>query len=105
MTLAALLATGGLFALLRRRVWLALGLVIGGYITGLVSGAFAQLPYLIYPSLTIDAAASPHISITAFVITTAVGGPLLLAALSVLYWTTLRPAPRAPMLSPPVDLS
>lgn len=91
MALAALLATTGLATLIARRVWLALALTVAGYLLGLVSGAFAQLPYLIYPSLTLDAAASPHASITAFVLATAIGGPLLLAALATLYWTTLRP--------------
>lgn len=92
MGLAALLVLGGILALVLRRHGLAVILTASGYLLGLLAGAFAQLPYLIYPSLTLDQAASPHASISAFVIASAIGGPLLLAALAVLYATTLRPA-------------
>ena len=46
---------------------------------------------LVYPSLTLDQAASPAPSVSGFVVVSAVGGPLLLAGLATLYAIALRP--------------
>jgi hypothetical protein len=46
---------------------------------------------LVYPSLTLDQATSPAPSVSGFVVVSAVGGPLLLAALATLYAIALRP--------------
>lgn len=89
---AAALVAGGLVALARRRYGVAVTATGCGYVVGLVGGAFAQLPYLVYPSLTLSEAASPPSTVAAFLLTAAVGGPLLLAAKATLYATTLRPA-------------
>lgn len=92
MLAAAASVAGGLAALGRRRYGVAALLTGFGYLLGLVGGAFAQLPFVVYPSLTLSEAASPTSSIAAFLLTTAIGGPLLIAAMVVLYATTLRPA-------------
>lgn len=81
----------GLVALLRRRYTLAALLTASGYFAGVIGGAFAQYPYLVYPSLTVNEAAAPHQTLLAYLISTAVGGPLLLGALVVLYHLTLGP--------------
>ena len=46
---------------------------------------------LVYPSLTLDQAASPAPSVSGFVVVSAVGGLLHLAALATLYAIALRP--------------
>lgn len=89
---AAVLVVVGLQAVACRRYGAAVLLTGSGYLIGLVGGAFAQLPYLVYPSLTLEQAASPESSIAAFLVASAIGGPLLLAAMAVLYAVTLRPA-------------
>lgn len=88
---AALLLAGGLVALARSRYRAAVLLTGSGYLAGLLGGAYAQLPYLIYPALTLHQAASPHPTLTAFVAASAIGLPLLLVAIGLLYWLTLRP--------------
>ncbi len=94
MLAAAASITGGLAALGRRRYGLAVLLTGFGYLLGLLGGAFAQPPYVVYPSLTLSEAASPTSSIAAFLLATAIGGPLLIAAMVVLYATALRPVHR-----------
>jgi cytochrome bd ubiquinol oxidase subunit II len=92
----------GTVALWRRRYARAALLTFLGYLAGLLGGAFAQLPYLVYPSLTLEEAAAPRATLVAYLAVTAVGGPLLIAAMVALYHTTLGPdrrrsagAPRA----------
>lgn len=92
MLAAALLLVAGIAALGRRRHGVA-ALVTGlAYVVGLVGGAFAQLPYLVYPALTLDQAAAPGTSVAAFLAAAAFGAPLLAAAMAVLYATALAPA-------------
>ena len=52
-----------------------------------------SLPPLVEPAaeLTIDEAAAPDVTLTAYLIVTAVGAPLLVAALLALYHTALGP--------------
>lgn len=95
MLVAAVLLVAGILALVRHHPLLAVTISAAGYLVGLVGGAYAQLPYVVYPALTIGAAASPRPSVVAFLLAAALGGPLLLAATGVLYAATLR-APRAP---------
>ena len=85
----------GTLALYRRRYTLAALLTFGGYFSGLLGGAFAQLPYLVYPSLTLHEASSGSTATTAYLISTGVGAPLLLGALVALYHLTLGPRARA----------
>lgn len=87
----ALLIAAGTLALWRRRHATAALLVFAGYLAGLVGGAFAQLPYLIYPDLTLAEAAAPDATLVAYLVVTAVGGPLLVGAMVALYHTTLGP--------------
>jgi cytochrome bd-type quinol oxidase subunit 2 len=95
MVAGALLVAAGTLALWRRHYGAAALLVFSGYLSGLLGGAFAQLPYMVYPSLTVDAAAAPDASLVAYLAVTAVGGPLLIAAMVALYHTTLGPERRA----------
>ena len=94
MVAGALLVAAGTVALWRRRHAAAALLVFAGYLSGLLGGAFAQLPYLVYPSLTVEAAAAPASTLVAYLAVTAVGGPLLIAAMVALYHTTLGPGRR-----------
>ncbi len=91
MVLGAISVALGTLALWRRRFGLAALLVFGGYFAGLLGGAFAQLPYMVYPALTLEQAASPDASLTAYLAVTGLGFPLLVAALLALYHTTLGP--------------
>jgi cytochrome d ubiquinol oxidase subunit II len=91
MAAGALLVAAGTLALWRRRHALAALLVFAGYLAGLLGGAFAQLPYLIYPGLTLERAAAPDSTLMAYLVVTAAGGPLLIAAMVALYHTTLGP--------------
>lgn len=81
----------GTVALWYRRYALAALLTFAGYFAGLVGGALSQLPYMIYPALTVDQAAAPHATLVAYLIITAVGAPLLVAAMVALYHTVLGP--------------
>ena len=103
MALGALAVALGTLALWRRRYARAALLVFGGYFVGLLGGAFAQLPYMVYPALTLDQAASPDASLAAYLAVTGLGFPLLLAALLALYHTTLGPGRGAdePASTPP----
>lgn len=94
MGVAALAITAGSVSLVRRRYMVSTLLTGVGYLTGLLGGAFVQLPYVIYPALTLQQAASPRSSIASFLVASAIGGPLLAAALAVLYSTTLAPTNR-----------
>lgn len=89
---AGVLILAGLIALTRRRYPAAAVLTALGYGAGLLGGAFAQLPYLVYPALRVEDAASPSGTLTPFVISSATAGPVLLIALVVLYGTALAPA-------------
>lgn len=84
----------GTVAMWRRRHALAALLTFGGYFAGLVGGAFAQFPYMVYPLLTVHEAAAPSATLVAYLIITGVGAPLLVAALLALYHTTLGPERR-----------
>jgi cytochrome d ubiquinol oxidase subunit II len=68
----------------------ALAVTATGYATVLVGGAFAVYPYVVYPTLTAAAAAAPPASVSAFLAGTAVGGPIVLAALAALQIGTFR---------------
>ena len=81
----------GTVALWRRRYAAAAVLTFAGYLAGMIGGALAMLPYMIYPALTVEEAAAPGATLAAYLIVTAVGGPLLLAALVAMYHTTLGP--------------
>lgn len=94
LILTGLLVGSGLIAVRSRRYWTAVVLTFAGYLLGLVSGAIAQLPYLVYPALTLEQGSSPRSSIVAFLIAAALGGPLLLAGVVTLYATSLRPRRR-----------
>ena len=91
MVAGALAIAAGTLALWRRRYARAALLTFGGYFAGLMGGAFAQYPYLVYPQLTVEEAAAPDGSLSAYLLVTAVGGPLLIAAMVALYHTTLGP--------------
>jgi cytochrome bd-type quinol oxidase subunit 2 len=84
----------GTVALWLRRYAIAAVLTFAGYFAGLIGGAFAQYPYMVYPVLEIPEAAGPDPTLVAYLAVTAVGGPLLLAAMVALYHTTLGPAAR-----------
>ncbi|HEX2085412.1 MAG TPA: cytochrome d ubiquinol oxidase subunit II [Solirubrobacteraceae bacterium] len=81
----------GTVALWLRRFARAALLVFGGYFCGLVGGAFLPYPYMVLPELTIDEAAAPDATLTAYLVVTALGAPLLIAALLALYHTALGP--------------
>lgn len=93
MIAATLLLIAGVFALARGRTRPAALLTAAGYFGGLIGGAFAQLPYLVYPTLTLHEAAGPSASVSTFLIAAAAGGPLLIVV-GVLYGRTLRAQPR-----------
>jgi cytochrome d ubiquinol oxidase subunit II len=95
MVAGAILVGLGTVALLKRRYGRAALLTFAGYLSGLLGGAFAQLPYLVYPSLTLHEATSGSTATTAYLVATGVGAPLLLAAMLVLYHLTLGPRVRA----------
>lgn len=91
MATAGAMVAVGIAALARRR-YRAAAVVSGcGYLIGLVGGAFAQLPYVVYPALTIEEAASPKSSILGFLVVTAAGGPLLLLVIGMMYALVLSP--------------
>ena len=94
MAVGAIVVGLGTLALLKRRYALAALLTFAGYLSGLLGGAFAQLPYLVYPSLTLEEAASPDATLTAYLISTAIAGPVLLIAMGVLYHLTVGPRAR-----------
>ena len=81
----------GTVALWRRRYAPAALLTFIGYLCGLLGGAFAQLPYLVYPAMTVSEAAAPRESIVAWMIATGLGAPFLIFAMLALYHTTLGP--------------
>jgi cytochrome d ubiquinol oxidase subunit II len=87
---AASIALGTL-RLWRRHYASAALLTFAGYFAGLLGGAFAQLPYLVYPALKVSQAAAPDSTLLAYLVVTGVGGPLLLGALVALYHLTLGP--------------
>lgn len=91
MAVGAVVIFFGTVALWRRRYGLAALLTFAGYLSGLLGGAFAQLPYMVYPELTLEESAAPDETLVAYLIVTAVGLPLLLAAMVALYHTTLGP--------------
>lgn len=91
MVLGALAVAAGTLALWRRRYVTAALLVFAGYLAGLMGGAFAQLPYLVYPALTLEQAAAPNATLGAYLAVTGLGFPLLMAAMLALYHTTLGP--------------
>jgi cytochrome bd ubiquinol oxidase subunit II len=90
MVAAGCLLLLALLALARRRFRLAALATVAGYLTGFLGGAFAQLPYVVYPELKLSAAASPSSTLSAFLIAAAVGAPALIAAVGVLYSVVLR---------------
>jgi cytochrome bd ubiquinol oxidase subunit II len=92
MAAAGALLLLALVALGRGRVRVAVPLTAAGYLTGFLGGAFAQLPYIVYPGLTLSAAASPASTLTAFLVVVAIGAPALLVAVGVLYSVVLRSA-------------
>lgn len=94
MVVGAIVVGLGTLALWKRRYATAALLTFAGYLCGLLGGAFAQLPYLVYPSLTLEEAASPDTTLTAYLVATGVGAPLLLAAMVVLYHLTVGPRAR-----------
>jgi cytochrome d ubiquinol oxidase subunit II len=77
-------------ALTAHRPLPALAVTATGYASVLVGGAFAVYPYVVYPTLTAAAAAAPPASVSAFLAGTAVGGPIVLAALAALQIGTFR---------------
>ena len=81
----------GTVALWRRRYAAAALLTFVGYLCGLLGGAFAQLPYMVYPALTLSEAAAPGATLVAYLVVTGLGAPLLIAAMVALYHTTLGP--------------
>lgn len=81
----------GMVSLLRRRYASAALLVFGGYFAALMGGAFVQYPYMVYPELTIAEGAAPSESLLFYLVITALGGPLLIAAMLALYNTALGP--------------
>lgn len=81
----------GTVALWRRRYARAALLTFVGYFCGLLGGAFAQLPYMVYPAMTISEAAAPESSIFAWMLATGLGAPLLVVAMVALYHMTLGP--------------
>lgn len=87
----ALVALAVLLAILRR-ARAALVLTVCGYAIGLIGGAFVQLPYLVYPTLTLQAAASPQPVLEDFLITAAIGAPLVILAVAGLHLLRLRPS-------------
>ncbi|MDQ5807295.1 MAG: cytochrome d ubiquinol oxidase subunit II [Actinomycetota bacterium] len=91
MVIGGVLIFLGTVALWLRRLARAALLVFAGYFCGLVGGAFLPYPYMVLPELTIDEAAAPDATLTAYLIVTAVGAPLLVAALLALYHTALGP--------------
>ncbi len=84
----------GTIALWRRHYAMAALTIFAGYFLGLMGGAFAQLPYLIYPAMTISEAAAPRGSLIAYLVATGAGAPLLLVAMLALYHTTIGPGGR-----------
>lgn len=93
----------GLWALLRggrRRSGLALVTALGTFSFALLAFGLTRLPYLLYPTLRVDAALTPPATYTALVVTV-VGGTLLIApALWLLYLLFVRP-PRKPQSTQP----
>jgi cytochrome d ubiquinol oxidase subunit II len=83
---------GGVLLAILGRARAALLLTLGGYIVGLVGGAFIQLPYLIYPTLTLHAAASPRPVLEDFLGTAIVGAPLVIVAVAALHLLSVRPS-------------
>jgi cytochrome d ubiquinol oxidase subunit II len=80
--LAGLASIGLLLA--RRYAWARIAAALA--VTAVVWGwAAAQYPYLLQPSLTIDAAAAPRSTLTAMLVSLIVGGAILLPALVYLY--------------------
>lgn len=94
MVAGAVAIAFGTLALWRRAYTRAALLTFGGYFAGLIGGAFAQYPYLVYPELTVEEAAAPGSTLSAYLVVTAVGGPLLIGAMVALYHTTLGPQRR-----------
>lgn len=88
---AGIFVVAGLVSIARRRYASAVALTAVGYATGLIGGAFALAPYLTYPTLEISEAASADNVIVAYLIATAIGAPLLIAALAIMYRTVLAP--------------
>ncbi|HEX8121804.1 MAG TPA: cytochrome d ubiquinol oxidase subunit II [Solirubrobacteraceae bacterium] len=91
MLIGGLLVFLGTVALWTRRFARAAILVFAGYFFGLVGGAFVPYPYFVLPDLTIAEAAAPDATLTAYLIVTGAGAPLLVAALLALYHTALGP--------------
>ncbi|HEX2127540.1 MAG TPA: cytochrome d ubiquinol oxidase subunit II [Thermoleophilaceae bacterium] len=91
MVVGGVLILLGTIALWVRRYARAALLVFGGYFCGLFGGAWLPWPFMILPDLTIDEAAAPDATLTGYLIVTAVGAPLLVAALLALYHTALGP--------------
>ena len=81
----------GMWSLLRRRYASASLLIFAGYFAGLMGGAFMMYPYMVYPELTISEGAAPDASLLFYLVITAVGLPLLIAAMVALYNMTLGP--------------
>jgi cytochrome bd-type quinol oxidase subunit 2 len=79
----------------------ALLLTTGGYATGLIGGAFVQLPYVVYPTLTLSAAASPQPVLEDFLITALIGAPMVILAVAAWHALSLRPSASETALRPP----
>jgi cytochrome bd ubiquinol oxidase subunit II len=79
----------------------ALLLTTCGYAIGLIGGAFVQLPYVVYPTLTLSAAASPPAVIQDFLITAVIGAPLVILAVAAWHVLSLRPSASETALRPP----
>ncbi|HEV2999890.1 MAG TPA: cytochrome d ubiquinol oxidase subunit II [Solirubrobacteraceae bacterium] len=91
MLIGGVLIFLGTVALWARRYARAAVLVFAGYFCGLVGGAFVPYPYMVLPDLTVAEAAAPDATLTAYLIVTGAGAPLLVAALLALYHTALGP--------------
>lgn len=95
--LAGLASIGLLLA--RRYAWARIAAALA--VTAVVWGwAAAQYPYLLQPSLSIDAAAAPRSTLTAMLVSLIVGGAILVPALVYLY-TLFQRAPAAGRLRSP----
>jgi cytochrome d ubiquinol oxidase subunit II len=97
----AIMVTGAVLFAILGHARTALLLTTGGYATGLIGGAFAQLPYLVYPTLTLSAAASPQPVLEDFLITALIGAPLVLLAVAAWHALSLRPSASEIALRPP----
>jgi cytochrome bd ubiquinol oxidase subunit II len=97
----AIMITGAVLFAILGHARTALLLTTGGYATALIAGAFVQLPYLVYPTLTLSAAASPQPVLEDFLITALIGAPLVILTVAAWHALSLRPSASESALRPP----